>query len=79
MALPQLPQIFFFPILAMALPQLVSRLASLGSKNFGDAIAEIQNFLSPAFSLSLSYFVEFRQYRCRNSLSYLNSLNNFEQ
>ena len=56
MALPQLPQIFFFPISAMALPQLVSQSVGLGSRNFGDAIAKIQNFLSHAFSLSLSYF-----------------------
>ena len=33
-----------------------TRLAGLGSMNFGNVITEIQNFLSPTFSLSLSYF-----------------------
>ena len=30
--------------------------SGLGNRNFGNVITEIQNFLSPAFSLSLSYF-----------------------
>ena len=82
---------FFFPISAMALPQLVFsqqvwaasfsvmwlpkfkifslplflflshtfvdfQSASLGNKNFGNVIIEIQNFLSPTFTLSFSYF-----------------------
>ena len=62
---------FFFPFLAMALPQLPQifspyfsngittigfRSAGLSSRNFGNVITEIQNFLSPTFSLSLSYF-----------------------
>ena len=29
---------------------------ALGSKNFDNEITEIQNFLSPTFSFSLSYF-----------------------
>ena len=31
-------------------------LVGLGNMNFGNVITEIQNFLSPIFSLSLSYF-----------------------
>ena len=42
---------FFPPISAMALPQLVSV-----NRNFSNVITEIQNFLSPTFSLSLTYF-----------------------
>ena len=37
------------------LPQLVS-VSFLDNRNFGNAIAEIPKFLSPTFSLSLSYF-----------------------
>ena len=70
MPLPQLLQ-FFFPISAMTLPQLVcqfffsfhfghsthSHLGSrIGHRKFGILVAEIQHFLSPPFSSSLSYF-----------------------
>ena len=52
MALPQKKK--FPPISAMALPQLVSV-----SRNFNNVITEIQNFLSPAFSLSLILLLNF--------------------
>ena len=68
MPLPQLLQ-FFFPISAMALPQLVCQFffsfhfvhsthtgSRIGHKKFGISVAEIQHFLSPPFSSSLSYF-----------------------
>ena len=62
---------FFFPISAMVLPQLVCQIfffhfghsthtshpgSRIGQMNFGIHIAEIQHFLSPPFSSSLSYF-----------------------
>ena len=66
---------FFFPISAMALPQLVCQKnfffffslralnahlshpgSRIGHKKFGIPVAEIQHFLSPLFSSSLSYF-----------------------
>ena len=68
--LPQLLQIFF-PISAMALPQLVCQNffsfhfrhsmhshpgSGIKHRKFGIPIAEIQHFLSPPFSSSLSYF-----------------------
>ena len=64
----------FFPISAMALPQLVCQKFffffslwalhahlshpgnRIGQRNFGIHVAEIQHFLSPHFSSSLSYF-----------------------
>ena len=83
---------FYFPISAMALPQLVSFLstshfkhtahtqaAGLGSRNFGNHITEIQNFLSPTFLFLSHTFVEFQQHRCQNSLSFLISLNKLKQ
>ena len=70
--LPQLLQFFFFPISAMALPQVVCQIFffsfhfghsthshpgnKIGHRKFGIPVAEIQHFLSPPFSSSLSYF-----------------------
>ena len=92
MAMPQLPQIFFPPyfgngITTIGFPLGAShfehftptRLAGLDSRNFGNMITEIQNFLSPTFLFLSDTFVEFRQYHCQNSLSFLNSLNKLEQ
>ena len=72
MALPQLGahKFFFLPISAMALPQLVCQFfffsfhfghsthtsSRIGHRKFGIPVAEIQHFLSPPFSSSLSYF-----------------------
>ena len=42
--------------------------AGMGRRNCGNIIAENQKFLSPTF-------VEFRQWYCRNSLSFLRLLN----
>ena len=62
---------FFFPISAMALPQLVCQFffsfhfghsthshpgSRIGHSKFSIPVAEIQHFLSPPFSSSLSYF-----------------------
>ena len=55
MALPQLPQ-FFFPYFGNGIITIGFRSVDLGNKNFGNMITEIQNFLSPTFSLSLLYF-----------------------
>ena len=41
-----------------------TRARNLGSKNFGNTVAEIQNFLSPTFSSLSHTFVEFRQRCC---------------
>ena len=61
---------FYSPISAMALPQLVCQnffffslqalhahpSSRIGHRKFGIPVAEIQHFLSPPFSSSLSYF-----------------------
>ena len=63
---------FFFPISAMALPQVVCQFfffsfhsghsthshpgSRIGHRKFSIPVAEIQHFLSPPFSSSLSYF-----------------------
>ena len=59
---------FFFPISAMALPQLVCQFffsfhfehsthtgSKIGHRKFGIPVTEIQHFFSPPFSSSLSY------------------------
>ena len=58
MTLPQLPPIFF-PHFGNGIATIGFQSAGLSSKFFGNVITEIQNFLSPAFSLSLSYFCWF--------------------
>ena len=58
MALPQLVcQNFFFFFSLWALHAHLSHLGNrIGQRNFGIHVAEIQHFLSPPFSSSLSYF-----------------------
>ena len=51
----------WFPLGTQQAPAHVEHLTPtqstcLGNRNFGNVITEIQNFLSPTFSLSLSYF-----------------------
>ena len=66
MAVPQLPIFFFFyfgnaiatfgfPLRALTL-RAPTRAEGISKRNFGDGVAENQKFLSPTFSLSLSYF-----------------------
>ena len=91
MSLPQLPQIFP-PISAMALPQLVSLWAPPSTSTFRalhthsvstfrqqEDYRNSKFYLSHFFSFSLILLLEFQQHHCRNSLSFLNSLNNLEQ
>ena len=47
---------FFFPYFGNSIATIDFRSVGLGNRNFGNVITEIQNFLSPTFSLSLSYF-----------------------
>ena len=47
---------FFFPYFSNVIATIGFQSVGLGSRNFGNVITEIQNFLSPTFSLSLSYF-----------------------
>ena len=47
---------FFFPYFGNGITTIDFRSAGFGSRNFGNAITEIQNFLSHTFSLFLSYF-----------------------
>ena len=71
MPLPQLYKKKNFPISAITLPQLVCQFfffffslralhahpgSRIGQRKFGIPVAEIQHFLSPPFSSSLSYF-----------------------
>ena len=54
MALPQFVcQYFFFFLFTSGTPHMGSK---TGQRKFGITIAEIQHFLSPPFSSSLSYF-----------------------
>ena len=65
-----------FPIIWFSLHALTlrapTRAVGMGRKNCGNTIAENQNFLSPTF-------VEFWQWYCCNSLSFLRLLNKLKQ
>ena len=74
-----LSQNLFFPYFGNGIATIGFRLVGLGSRNFGNVITKIQNFLSPTFLFLSHTFVEFRQHRCQNLLSFLTSLNNLEQ
>ena len=90
-----LPQIFFLPYFGNGIATIDfplgashfehfthTRSASLGNRNFGNMIIEIQNFLSrslPLFLFLSHTFVEFRQHRYRNSLSFFNYVNKLKQ
>ena len=83
MALPQLPKFFFFP--SFGFPCAHSHFEHpLGQQVWVEGISvmvlpKIKNFSLPLFLFLSPTFVEFRQWYCRNSLSFLRFRNKLEQ